>query len=89
MLLEAGADQFLTTNDGTTPFMVAAGLGRPTFTPGRARANRSESAEEAVKILLDAGADINAVNEADFTALHGAAYPWSERSGATAGRARR
>jgi uncharacterized protein len=74
LLLEAGADQFLTTNDGTTPFMVAAGLGRATFTPGRARANRSESAEDAVKILLDAGADINAVNEADFTALHGAAY---------------
>ena len=24
--------------------------------------------------LLDAGADINAVNEADFTALHGAAF---------------
>jgi ankyrin repeat protein len=27
-----------------------------------------------VKVLLDAGADINAVNEADFTALHGAAF---------------
>ena len=32
------------------------------------------AAEEAVKLLLDAGADVNAVNEADFTALHGAAY---------------
>src|SRR5207244_12425285 len=31
-------------------------------------------AEEAVTVLLDAGADINAVNEADFTALHGAAF---------------
>ena len=31
--------------------------------------------EEAVKLLLDApGADINGVNEADFTALHGAAF---------------
>ena len=26
-----------------------------------------------MKALLDAGADVNAVNEADFTALHGAA----------------
>jgi ankyrin repeat protein len=31
-------------------------------------------AEEAVKILVDAGADVNAVNEGDFTALHGAAF---------------
>jgi len=27
-----------------------------------------------VTVLLDAGADIDAVNEADFTALHGAAF---------------
>jgi len=27
-----------------------------------------------VQVLLDAGADVNAVNEADFTALHGAAF---------------
>ena len=27
-----------------------------------------------MKLLLDAGADVNAVNEADFTALHGAAF---------------
>lgn len=73
-LLAAGADQHLTTNDGTTPFMAAAGLGRATFTPREPRGVRSPSAEEAVTILLEAGADINAVNEADFTALHGAAF---------------
>src|SRR5207244_5324984 len=38
------------------------------------RGTRLPAAEEAVKLLLDAGADVNAVNEADFTALHGAAY---------------
>ena len=27
-----------------------------------------------MRILLEAGADLNAVNEADFTALHGAAF---------------
>ena len=72
-LLEAGVDQHLTTVDGTTPFMVAAGLGQATYTPREPRGVRSPSAEEAVKVLLEAGADINAVNEAAFTALHGAA----------------
>ena len=73
-LLEAGADQRLTTDDGTTPFMVAAGLGRATYTPRKPRGDRSPGAEEAVNVLFEAGADINAVNEADFTALHGAAF---------------
>ena len=73
-LLAAGADQRLTTNDGTTPFMAAAGLGRSTYTPREPRGVRSPSAEQAVRTLLEAGADINAVNEADFTALHGAAF---------------
>ena len=73
-LLEAGADQHLTTDDGTTPRMMAAGLGRATHTPGQLRGVRSPSGEEAVSVLLDAGADVNAVNEADFTALHGAAF---------------
>ena len=67
-------DRRLTSDDGTTPLMVAAGLGRATFTPGKPRANRSAGAEAAVQVLLDAGADINGVNEADFTALHGAAF---------------
>jgi ankyrin repeat protein len=73
-LLKAGADLTLTTDDGTTPLMVAAGMGRCTFNPNIKRGARSISAEEAVTLLLDAGTDINAVNEADFTALHGAAF---------------
>ena len=72
-LLDGGADLRLTTVDGTTPLMVAAGLGRCTFSPGLQRGRRSPGAEAAVNVLLDAGADINAVNEADFNALHGAA----------------
>jgi ankyrin repeat protein len=73
-LLAAGADLTLTSDDGTTPLMVAAGLGRCTFNPNINRGGRSPSAEAAVTVLLDSGADINAVNEADFTALHGAAF---------------
>jgi len=72
-LLAAGADQHLATADGTTPFMVAAGLGRATYTPREPRALRAPSAEATVAVLLEAGADLNAINEADFTALHGAA----------------
>ena len=74
LLLDAGADQHLTTDDGTTPFMAAAGLGRSTFRPNWTRGRRSPGAEAATRILLEAGADINATNEADFTALHGAAF---------------
>jgi ankyrin repeat protein len=73
-LLAAGADLTLTSDDGTTPLMVAAGLGRCTFNPNINRGARSPDAEAAVTMLLDAGADVNVVNEGDFTALHGAAF---------------
>ena len=67
VLLEAGADLHLTTADGTTPLMAAAGLGSPLR-------GRSPSAVDAVALLVEAGADVRAVNEADFTALHGGAF---------------
>ena len=73
-LLDGGADQHVTTDDGTTPFMAAAGLGPATYTPREPRGVRAESSEQAVRLLHEAGADINAVNEANFTALHGAAF---------------
>ena len=74
MLLAAGADPHRTTDDGTTPLMVAAGLGRSTYTPRELRGVRSPGAERAVEILLAAGANVDAANEAGFTALHGAAF---------------
>src|SRR5262249_7253193 len=67
-LLKGGADLTLTSDDGTTPLMVAAGLGRCTFNPNIKRGARSPNAEAVVTLLLDAGANIDAVNEADFTA---------------------
>ena len=54
--------------------MVGAGLGRCTNERTLNRGRRSPAAEEAAGLLLDAGADVNAVNEAGFTALHGAAF---------------
>ena len=74
ILLENGADPHLPTEDGTTPLMVAAGLGRSNYQPEALRGPRSPSAEAAVKMLVEAGAQINQVNEASFTALHGAAF---------------
>ena len=73
-LLEAGADLHLTTSDGTTALMAAAGLGPATYTPREPRGVRARSSERAVEFLHRVGADINAVNEANFTALHGAAF---------------
>ena len=73
-LLAAGADLRLTTADGTTPLMAAAGLGPATYTPREPRGVRARSSERAVEFLHRAGADVNAVNEASFTALHGAAF---------------
>ena len=73
-LLDAGADLHLTTSDGTTPLMAAAGLGPATYTPREPRGVRARSSERAVEFLHRAGADINATNEANFTALHGAAF---------------
>ena len=87
-LLAAGADQHLATDDGTTPLMVAAGLGRESFSPREPRGRRSVTAEAAVTALLEAGADVNAVNEADFTALHGAVFPRTQRGDRVSRRAR-
>ena len=71
LLLAAGADPSLTTDDETTPLMVVSGLGHGGG--GRSR-RRSPSVVRAFHMLVDAGADVSAANEAGFTALHGAAF---------------
>jgi ankyrin repeat protein len=70
-LLKAGADPFLPNADKSTPLMAAAGLG--TSDPLE-EAGTEEEALEATKILLDLGADINAMDNKGDTAMHGAAY---------------
>jgi ankyrin repeat protein len=69
-LLAAEADPSLTTKDGTTALMAAAGLGR---THGESRVT-PEQAREAVQVVLKLGIPVNAANETGQTALHGAAY---------------
>ena len=73
-LLAHGADPLIPTSNGTTPLMMAAGVGHQ---PGITRSMESE-ALEAVSLCVEVGADVNAVNEAGDTALHGAA--WREQA---------
>ena len=59
------------TLDNTTPLMAAAGLG--TANPLEEAGTEAE-ALEAVQMLLELGADVNAVDNNGDTAMHGAAY---------------
>src|SRR5499433_2406375 len=71
LLVELGADPLLPNFNNTTPLMAAAGLGT---TEPLEEAGEENVALEAVNMLLDLGADINAVNNDGDTAMHGAAY---------------
>ncbi len=71
LLLELGADPLLPNSIKTTPLMAAAGLGT---TEPLEEAGEESEALDAVKMLLDLGADINAVDNNGDTAMHGAAY---------------
>ena len=70
-LLKLGADPLLANADNTTPLMAAAGLG--TANPLEEAGTEAE-ALEAVQLLLERGADVNAVDSNGDTAMHGAAY---------------
>jgi len=71
ILLAGGADPKIASAEGVTPLMVAAGLGWG--------ANASRTVPNgwlpAVQFLVtETGADVNAKDEYNYTALHGAAY---------------
>jgi len=71
LLAELGANPLLTNEDGSTPLMVAAGLG--TNAPGEDPGTEPEVLD-AVKVALDLGNDLNVVDKNGETAMHGAAY---------------
>ncbi len=70
-LARLGADPSIPNEDGATPLIVAAGLG--TRSPGE-DAGTEDEVVEAMKVALDLGNDINAVDQNGETAMHGAAY---------------
>ena len=71
VLLECGADPSIKTNNNTTPLMVAAGVGL--WAPGE-NPGTHEEALAAAKMILELGADVNAIDDNGDTALHGAVY---------------
>lgn len=71
LLVELGADPLLPNEDGTTPLTAAAGVG--TQSPGE-DAGAPPEALEAVKLAIELGNDVNAVDRNGNTAMHGAAF---------------
>jgi ankyrin repeat protein len=75
LLLQHGADPNIPTFDGTTALMAAAGVNwvvDQTYDEGQ------PALLEAVKLCVELGLDINAVNSMGLTALHGAANRGSD-----------
>jgi ankyrin repeat protein len=70
-LAALGANPSLTNVENSTPLMAAAGLA--TRSPGEDAGTEPEVLE-AVQVLLDLGADLNAVDNNGETAMHAAAF---------------
>jgi ankyrin repeat protein len=71
LLVDYGADPSITTDEGATPLIAAAGVG--IWQVGES-AGSNEEAFEAVKLCYQLGNDVNAVDGNGDTALHGAAH---------------
>ena len=71
LLVDLGADPSITTEEGVTPLMAAAGVGiwKIGENPGT-----NDDALEAVELAWELGNDVNAVDINGDTALHGAIH---------------
>jgi len=86
LLLELGADASLPNAENCTPLMAASGVG--TLAPTE-EAGTEPEVLETLELLLNRGADLDAVDDHGETAMHGAAYKslpkvvaWLARHGA-------
>jgi ankyrin repeat protein len=71
-LLAHGADPQITTNDGTTALMALVGVG---YGDGFTKdVGTPDDSFEALRLLVEVGIPINAVNTDNVSALHGAAH---------------
>lgn len=75
LLLDHGADPVLATQNRTTPWMAAAGLNWAEISS----IGTEDESIEALKLMLERGADVNAANDQGETALHGAAQRGADR----------
>jgi ankyrin repeat protein len=69
LLLKAGADVTLPSNDHTTPLMIAAGVG---CVPGQWIEPEGDVLAATKLLVEELHADVNAVDDRNETALHGA-----------------
>lgn len=75
LLVDAGADATIPAADGTTPLMVAAGLAIwYVGEDGGSLPGQEDEVLDAVKLCVAHGNDVNAVNAAGETPMHGAAF---------------
>lgn len=72
LLLERGADWKIPNYDDCTALLAAAGVGA--LGSGNELPGSDEESIETVRLLLELGADINAVAKQGETAMHGASY---------------
>ena len=72
LLVELGADPLLPNADDCTPLLAAAGVG--VLSNGDEAAGTEDETIEAIKLLLELGADINAIDDDNNSAMHGAAF---------------
>jgi ankyrin repeat protein len=75
LLLSKGADPKITTFNGTNALMAAAGVN---WVVSQTFSESPEKWLEAVKLCLDLGVDVNAVNQMGLAAVHGAANRGSD-----------
>jgi ankyrin repeat protein len=71
LLVDAGANPSLGLTDGSTPLMAAAGLGAPRGGDEEVtEAGDRNDPVDVMKLLVDKGADVNAVNDQGMTPMH-------------------
>jgi ankyrin repeat protein len=75
LLLSKGADPNIATFNGTTALMAAAGVN---WVIGQTYSESPAMYLEAVKLCLELGGDVNAVNAMGLAAIHGAANRGSD-----------
>jgi ankyrin repeat protein len=75
LLLSKGADPAITTFNGTTALMAAAGVN---WVIGQTYSESPSMWIDAVKLCLELGGDVNAVNAMGLAAVHGAANRGSD-----------